>query len=87
MHGPANPNRPPVAVCVVCRARVSFVRVLLSTTSAACPALTTATGKAFQVQDGVDDEFSFDAEFAKDSVHVHGCSSFQLEPHGCGSLR
>ena len=50
-------------------------------------ALATATGKAFQVQDGVNDEFSFGAEFAKDSVYVHGRGSFQVEPHGCGSLR
>ena len=32
----ANPNRLPAAVCVFCRARVSFVRILLSTTSVAC---------------------------------------------------
>ena len=87
MHGPANPNCPPAAVCVACRARVSFVRSFCQPLRRPAPALATAIGKAFQVQDGVNDEFSFGAEFAKDSVHVHGCGSFRVEPHGCGSLR
>ena len=44
-------------------------------------ALATAMGKAFQVHDGVNDEFSFGAEFAKDSVHIHGCGSFRWWNH------